>query len=533
MQMRDSEVVASIVAGDPQGLASAYDRHADSLYTYCRSLLRDPADAADAAQDTFVIAASRLDGLRDPDRLRSWLYAVARNECTRILRAKKSTTALDEAPDVIDESADAERAELRTLFLDASEGLGASERELIELSLRHKMEADEIADVLGVSKNHAHSLLSRARGQLEACLGVLLVGRAGRDECKELASLLGEWDGKLTVPLRKRLHRHIEGCATCAERRAFELRPAAFSGLPPLVAIAGTLRILAIPAAIKTKVLALATGTDPAAAAHRAAVVHHAGSFNHRGFPHAVHAGKAGALHVAGTRTGAFLKSPQGRGTAAAALIAVVAAATTLALTGNSEHLTLSISKPGHSNGGGSISSTHAASGAAGSGGSHNSSRNSSHDGGSGSGAKLETTQPSPAAVGSTYEPSPATSVPAKSPASSAPGRDPIPPPASSPPAPTLPPTPSGTFTAKPGGGLLTIPPGGTTIMLTNSGSAKAYWTMTVSGGSGAVQVFPASGWLGPGASVAVRVTTTGGAALGQTITLAPGGTSWTVLLGL
>src|SRR4051794_41764696 len=84
--MRDSEVVVAIVAGDADGLAEAYDRYAAPLYTYCRSLLREPADAADAVQDTFVIAASKLAGLRDQSRLRPWLYAVARNECQRRLR---------------------------------------------------------------------------------------------------------------------------------------------------------------------------------------------------------------------------------------------------------------------------------------------------------------------------------------------------------------------------------------------------------------------------------------------------------------
>ena len=92
--MRDAEVVASIVAGDPDGLAAAYDRYADPLFKYCRTLLNDPADAADAVQDTFVIADSRLDGLREPERFRPWLYTVARNECLRVLRAKKGTPAL-------------------------------------------------------------------------------------------------------------------------------------------------------------------------------------------------------------------------------------------------------------------------------------------------------------------------------------------------------------------------------------------------------------------------------------------------------
>src|SRR5690242_18215661 len=102
----DSEVVAAIVAGDPEGLAEAYDRYAAALYAYCRRMLREPADAADAVQDTFVIAASRLSGLRDPERLRSWLYAVARNECFRRLRGSGEQAPLEEALDVTDDAVD-------------------------------------------------------------------------------------------------------------------------------------------------------------------------------------------------------------------------------------------------------------------------------------------------------------------------------------------------------------------------------------------------------------------------------------------
>src|SRR5579859_458798 len=98
--MGDSEVVAAIVAGDPAGLAEAYDRYATPLYSFCRTMLREPADAADAVQDTFVIAAPRLSGLRNPERLRSWLYAVARNECHRKLRSGGQRAPIDEASDL-------------------------------------------------------------------------------------------------------------------------------------------------------------------------------------------------------------------------------------------------------------------------------------------------------------------------------------------------------------------------------------------------------------------------------------------------
>ena len=83
--MRDGELVAAVVAGDPAALAAAYDQFAPALYGYCWSLLSEPADAAGAVRDTFVVAEAKLSLLRDPSRLRPWLYAVARNECRRRL----------------------------------------------------------------------------------------------------------------------------------------------------------------------------------------------------------------------------------------------------------------------------------------------------------------------------------------------------------------------------------------------------------------------------------------------------------------
>ena len=345
--MRDTEVVASIVAGDPNGLATAYDRYADPLFKYCKSLLRDPADAADAVQDTFVIAASRLDGLREPERFRAWLYAVARNESLRILRAKKGTSALDEAPDVTDDSADvtehAHQAELRALFEEAAAGLNPGEREVIELQLRQGLEAGEVATVLGVSRNHAHSLLSRARDQLEACLGVLLVGRAGRGECGELGAMLAGWDGRLTVLLRKRVHRHIEHCATCTARRAFELRPAMLLDLSPGAAMAAgaaeSFRLaFGVPPGLKAHTIALASGHGQGAAAHSTAVLSRAGAFGKQGFPRPAHAGLAGQHGVAGG-VRALRSSPRGQAATAAAVVAAVAvAAVAFALTGRDEH---------------------------------------------------------------------------------------------------------------------------------------------------------------------------------------------------
>ncbi len=173
--MHDSDVVESIAGDRSGGLTEAYDRYADPLYKYCLASLGEPAEAADAVQDTFVIAAARLADLREPDRLRAWLYAVARNECQRIARPGRPEFASAQAQFVmagapkVDEE-EAERARLRGLLDDATMGLTPGEREVIELELRQGLAVAEVASVVGVSRTRANALASRAREHLGACL---------------------------------------------------------------------------------------------------------------------------------------------------------------------------------------------------------------------------------------------------------------------------------------------------------------------------------------------------------------------------
>jgi len=282
----DGDVVAAIIAGDPSGLADAYDRYAVPLQKFCSGMLREPADAADAVQDTFVIAASRLSGLEDPQRLRPWLYAVARNECLRRLQRSSRLAPIEGAAELIDEAADvaenAERAELRALVRDAVSGLGSVEREVLELQIRHGLNNAEVASILGVSRNHLHALLSRARDQLETSLGVLAVARTGRRDCPVLDTLLRDWDGQLTVLLHKRVNRHLRRCLVCSGRQRREMTPAMLLGVTPIIALP---LAAALRPGFRDQVLQAATAHSPAAAMHGAAVTPTAYSFGPHGFP--------------------------------------------------------------------------------------------------------------------------------------------------------------------------------------------------------------------------------------------------------
>jgi RNA polymerase sigma factor (sigma-70 family) len=277
----DRSLVAALVDGAPHGLAGVYDAYADRLFAYAVTLLRDRDAAADAVHDALLVARERAGQLRDPDKLRPWLYAITRSECLRVLRDRRRAAPLDEAGDVIDETVDigagARAAELRELVWSAAESLNPGEREVLDLSVRHGLAGAELAAALGTSVNAAHALTSRARSQLERALGALLVARTGRSECAELDALLVGWDGRLTPLLRKRLARHVDRCDVCGETRKHRLNPVALLGGVPL---------LIAPPALRERVVR--DGGDTRLVAHTAALAERAGTWRSDGFPRPV-----------------------------------------------------------------------------------------------------------------------------------------------------------------------------------------------------------------------------------------------------
>lgn len=245
VQTEDAELVARARVGDREAFAEIFDRYGDRIHDFCASFLRDPHDGADATQDAFLLAAQRLEQLRDPSALRPWLYAIARSACLRRIRSQRRTEPSEEVVEVaVHDDADDQvrRGELRALLADAAAGLSDRDRELLDLRLRHDLSTGEVAEVLEVTSDHASVLLGRMRERVERSLGALLVARQGADDCPELAGLLAGWDGRFDPRLRKRVARHVDGCPSCAEHRSRALAPSAMLSIAPLLAAPAGLR---------------------------------------------------------------------------------------------------------------------------------------------------------------------------------------------------------------------------------------------------------------------------------------------------
>ena len=220
----DRSLVERSVEGDREAFAEIYRRYGDRIHTMCVHLVGDRERAADVCSDVFLSAGMRIHQLRDPDKLKSWLYAIARHEVYRGSKRSSRLTHVAEFDDMTDHTDDDHMveglhdADLARLLHEAATGLDDSDRTVLELELGG-LSGDEIAQVLNTSTSSAHQATHRMRDRLNRSVGALMVARSGRGECDDLDGLLNRWSGEFDVLWRKRIARHIDGCDVCGERR--------------------------------------------------------------------------------------------------------------------------------------------------------------------------------------------------------------------------------------------------------------------------------------------------------------------------
>ena len=142
-------------------------QHHQELYRYAFRLAGNPCDAEDLTQQTFLIAQQKLHQLREPDKVRSWLFSIVRNcflkTCRRAPEARAADLQLeiDDVPDRDrDDPIDRERLQM------ALNELGAEFRVVLVMFYFEQKSYKEIAADLDLKIGTVMSRLSRAKGHL-------------------------------------------------------------------------------------------------------------------------------------------------------------------------------------------------------------------------------------------------------------------------------------------------------------------------------------------------------------------------------
>jgi len=163
---------------DPQVIQTLVDRFYAYIYRLSLSILGDASEADDAAQETFIRAAQKLEYYQTGTCLKSWLSTIAVNICRDMLRRKRTRQALlgalkfagrlsNQFPTPEEITIENERRD--ALWL-AVQSLGDKHRLPLILRYVHGMNATEIAQILEISEGTVYSRMHYAVRKLQAQL---------------------------------------------------------------------------------------------------------------------------------------------------------------------------------------------------------------------------------------------------------------------------------------------------------------------------------------------------------------------------
>lgn len=207
----DEYLVARIRSGDQVAFEVVYDRFAAPLLSFCRHMLGRSDDAEDAVQQVFVSAhASLLDSGRTV-ALKPWLYAIARNRCLSIIRARRDVPDAHIEPACAGlQEATQGRADLRELLDDLSD-LPEQQRAALLLTELDDLSHADAASVLQCEASQVKGLVFRARA------GLIERRDARATPCAEIREELAT---ARKGALRKgQLKHHLKQCPGCSAYR--------------------------------------------------------------------------------------------------------------------------------------------------------------------------------------------------------------------------------------------------------------------------------------------------------------------------
>jgi RNA polymerase sigma-70 factor (ECF subfamily) len=179
-EIQDEELVRRICAGDSSQFELLATRYTSKIYGLAMRLLRNPSDAKDAVQDTFLLVYTKLDGFRSESAFGTWLYKVALNSIYMKLRQRKHV-AEDNIEDYLpkfdghgkmqgivrtfgeDPEREAIRQQSAAAVREAIDKLPAEYRVVLVARDIDDLSGEETAEALGLTVAAVKSRLHRAR----------------------------------------------------------------------------------------------------------------------------------------------------------------------------------------------------------------------------------------------------------------------------------------------------------------------------------------------------------------------------------
>ncbi|MGH9561806.1 MAG: RNA polymerase sigma factor [Terracidiphilus sp.] len=175
------EMIMRARQGDREALAQLYRSYRENVYRICLRMVRNPSDAEDLVQETFLRVINKIHTFRGDSQFSTWLYRVTKNVALMQLRKPKFATVdfedsrdQDEFLESVNRASGVPEAEahatdgvlLETAIQQLPSGYGKVLVLHDVLGYRH----NEISKMTGITANNSKSRLCRARRMLRGVL---------------------------------------------------------------------------------------------------------------------------------------------------------------------------------------------------------------------------------------------------------------------------------------------------------------------------------------------------------------------------
>jgi RNA polymerase sigma-70 factor, ECF subfamily len=177
--MDETEILQHLRNGDAGAAQTLVQTYHPEIFRLALSLLDEPAEAEDVAQEVFIAALDALDTYRGEAALKTWLFSITVNVCRKRWRQRKAKERLLQVlksvfPTLGTRAIQPETAllvrENRSELWRAVEALGEKYRLPLILFYEHEMPVVEIARALSIPVGTVLSRLHTARRRLAEML---------------------------------------------------------------------------------------------------------------------------------------------------------------------------------------------------------------------------------------------------------------------------------------------------------------------------------------------------------------------------
>ena len=168
-------------ANNQQAQLEVYNRYFKAMYNTSLRIVKDSYEAEDIMQDSFLLAFTKLDSLKDPKIFGSWLKRIVINNSIYHYKknSKYNNVPLDDVIYKIEDTSDGlDSSELTSLktnqVLENINTLKENYKVCLTLHLIEGYDYEEIGDILNISQANCRTMISRAKESLRKKLELVL-----------------------------------------------------------------------------------------------------------------------------------------------------------------------------------------------------------------------------------------------------------------------------------------------------------------------------------------------------------------------